>query len=348
MAMNRRFLDLLVCPTSGSRLNVVVQDVDGDDVRRATLSADTGNVDVTYRLTDGIASFVDAEQAASQTARSFAQKWKRHADYRRDTDEFYIQWFLQRYGFADAGELAALLNNAEYVLDAGTGAGRDAAHFARLCNATVFAVDITADALRNARKTIEQRNVAFVQANVNLLPFPDGFFDFINCDQVIHHTPNPPAAFRRLAAKLKPGGQVCTYVYRKKAAVREFVDDHVRRQIMHGSFDDALGACEGLTKLGRALASLKCEIEIAEDIPVLGIRRGRYDLQRFVHWNLFKCFWNDDFDFFTNNIINADWYHPENCFRYDPDEFRDWFADGWDVQAWDVQEAGISCRARKR
>ena len=23
-----------------------------------------------------------------------------------------------------------------------------------------------------------------------------------------------------------------------------------------------------------------------------------------------KCFWNDDFDFFTNNVINADWYHP--------------------------------------
>ena len=31
-----------------------------------------------------------------------------------------------------------------------------------------------------------------------------------------------------------------------------------------------------------------------------------------------KCFWNDDFDFFTNNVINADWYHPIHCFRYTP------------------------------
>ena len=50
---------------------------------------------------------------------------------------------------------------------------------------------------------------------------------------------------------------------------------------------------------------------------------------------------------FTNNVVNADWYHPVHCHRFTPEEFRAWFQD-WDILAWDEQEAGISCRARKR
>ena len=88
-------------------------------------------------------------------------------------------------------------------------------------------------------------------------------------------------------------------------------------------------------------------IDVTEAIPVLGIPKGRLDLQRFIHWNIMKCFWNDDFDFHTNNIINFDWYHPEYCFRFEPDEFRSWFDEGWDIQAFNVQDAGISCRAKR-
>ncbi len=106
-------------------------------------------------------------------------------------------------------------------------------------------------------------------------------------------------------------------------------------------------ACEGITQLGRTLADLNVTIDIQQDIPVLGIKKGKQDLQRFIHWNVMKCFWNDDFDAFTNRIINYDWYHPENCFRFSPEEFREWFDTGWEVQSWDVQESGISCRARK-
>ena len=51
---------------------------------------------------------------------------------------------------------------------------------------------------------------------------------------------------------------------------------------------------------GRALARLNATVEIEEDIPILGIRKGTIDVQRFFHWNIMKCFWNDDFDFFTN------------------------------------------------
>lgn len=343
--MKAAILKKLVCPDTREPLGLTVTDSDGEDVCEGVLSA---NGSAKYPIERGIPCFVPQQGEQSQTARSFEQKWQKHAYYHQHTADFYTDWFLQRYGFKDIDDLGALLRPARNVLDAGTGSGRDAANFARASDATVFAVDLTAGALQNARQTVNLPNVAFVQADINHLPFADQFFDFINCDQVIHHTPDPPATFAHLTAKLRPGGQICVYVYRRKAVVREFVDDYVRERIKQLPIDDALAACEGITRLGKTLADLNVKIDIEQDIPVLGIKRGIYDLQRFVHWNLFKCFWNADFDFFTNNIVNVDWYHPENCFRYEPEEFRAWFDDRWEIQTWDVQEAGISCRARKR
>ena len=127
--------------------------------------------------------------------------------------------------------------------------------------------------------------------------------------------------FANLRKKLKTGGTVTTYVYRKKSVIREFVDDYVRERIKDMPIDEALEVMDGFTKLGKAFADLKATVELEEDIPILDIKKGTYDVQRFLHWNVMKCFWNDDFDFHTNNIINLDWYHPEFCFRFEPKEF---------------------------
>jgi SAM-dependent methyltransferase len=300
-----------------------------------------------YPIAQGIASFVDESASNTQTVRSFAQKWSAHKYYRKQTGSFYTGWFLKRYGFLNLPRLRECLSGARFVLDAGTGSGRDAATFAKHSDATVFAVDITRQAVEVAKRDVDHPRVCFVHADINHLPFPDEFFDFINCDQVIHHTPDPRASFDALRRKLKTGGQVCCYVYRKKAAIREFTDDYVRERIRELPVKEALAVCSGITRLGQTLAELDVMIDVEEDIPVLGIRKGSLDLQRFFHWNILKCFWNREFDFFTNNIINFDWYHPEQCHRFEPEAFRSWFRDGWKIEAWDVQEAGLSCRARK-
>lgn len=342
--MLKAALQHLVCPTTLGPLTLQAAREHGEDVVEGALCA---GGDTSYEIHDGVPDFFSATSTPTQTTASFAQKWSQHRYYRKHTARFYTDWYLQRYGFFEVDRLRGLLKPARFILDAGTGTGRDAANFAECSSAQVYGVDAAREALRIARKDVSHERVAFVQADVNRLPFPDEFFDFINCDQVIHHTVDPRAALTHLRRKLKPGGRICCYVYKKKAALREFADDFVRTQISKLPVEEALKVCEGITRLGKQLAGLGATLEVEEDIPVLGIRKGSYDLQRFIHFNVMKCFWNDEFDFFTNNIINFDWYHPEFCFRFEPEEFRAWFAEGWEIEAWDVQDAGISCRARK-
>ncbi len=344
--MLQAVLDHLVCPDTLDHLDVDVVDKNAEEVVAATLSS-RSKKGGSFALRDGIPDFVSDEVALTQTVQSFSQKWAKHNYYREHTRKFYTDWYLQRYGFGELSNLQSFLSDTQFILDAGTGSGRDAANFAELSNATVFGADTARSALEMARKDVKHPRVSFVQADLNRLPFSDNFFDFINCDQVIHHTADPRKTFESLRRKLKPGGQICCYVYKKKAVVREFVDDYVRERVSNLPIDEATRLCEGFTKLGQVLAKLDIDVEIEEDIPVLGIKKGKQNLQRFFHWNIMKCFWNDDFDYFTNNIINFDWYHPQFCYRYEPEEFRAWFDTGWDIQAWDVQDAGISCRAKK-
>ncbi|MFQ5592136.1 MAG: methyltransferase domain-containing protein, partial [Phycisphaerae bacterium] len=217
--MRESTLRLLVHPETLEPFHVSVTKRDADDVCEGTLHAGRGTQ---YPILNGIPTFVPAEVASSQTVRSFSDKWSKHKYYREHTRRFYAEWYFSRYGFDGSNGLGQFLEGMDFILDAGTGAGRDAALLADASSATVFGVDSARSALEAARKQVNDARVAFVQADLNGLPFPDEFFDFINCDQVIHHMPEPQATFERLRAKLKPGGWICCYVYRKKAVVREF------------------------------------------------------------------------------------------------------------------------------
>ena len=78
---------------------------------------------------------------------------------------------------------------------------------------------------------------------------------------------------------------------------------------------------EQLTVLGKKLSELKIEINFP-DIPLLGIKGGRQNLQRFVYWNFLKCFWNEENGFKNSQMINYDWYSPSQAFRYSKEEFK--------------------------
>ena len=181
------------------------------------------------------------------------------------------------------------------------------------------------------------------------LPIPDNTFDFIIADGVLHHTPNTRAAVEALFKKVKSGGQFFFYIYKQMGAARLFCDSHIRDAFMPLEPDACYKACEGLTELGRELSHLNAKVTLKKGVPALGIPAGTHDVQRLFYYNFVKCFWNDAFDFETNNMVNFDWYHPHSAYQHTKQEVVGWMKD-LGVSEFSFQDAnpnGLSVLLRK-
>jgi SAM-dependent methyltransferase len=102
--------------------------------------------------------------------------------------------------------------DGQRVLEAGCGMGR----FTEVLAATgadVWSFDATPAVEANAANNGAHANVRFAQADLFAPPFAPGGFDKVLCVGVLQHTPDPGAAFARLAAMLAPGGEIAVDVY---------------------------------------------------------------------------------------------------------------------------------------
>jgi arsenite methyltransferase len=165
---------------------------------------------------------------------------------------------------------------------------------------------------------------------------------------VLHHTPNTKNALKNIVKKLKSEGHCLFYVYKKKSPIREFADDYIRQEISDISPQQSLKQMESITKFGKDLTKQKITIKISEDLPLLGIKKGKYDLQRFIYNHFFKCFWNDEWGFDYSNIVNFDWYHPKFAWRHSKKEIKDWCKElKLKVKFLKESDAGYTCLAKK-
>lgn len=290
----------------------------------------------------------------TQIQSSFGHKWTRQAWWGMEGESAKImeEWLLPRYGWPDHVAYQTFLAPFRTMLDAGCGLGRETLRMAQAnSQATVVGLELSEcvdDAARHARAR-GIRNVLYVQADLTMPPLRAGAFDFIFSEGVLHHTPDTHRAFMALVPLLAGGGEIALYVYRKKTPMREFTDEDIRRRIQDLSPEEAWSLMEPLTRLGKALSELKVEITIPEDVAVLGIKAGRYDLQRFIHYSVFKCFWNERMTFDENVLVNYDWYHPRYAWRHTPEEVRAWVKEaGLTLVHETLDEPGITVRARKR
>jgi SAM-dependent methyltransferase len=268
--------------------------------------------------------------AAGHTRRSFADKWHHNPALALATtleEGSEIQrWILERNGFSTLADFEGYLSARRRVLDAGCGNGRVTALLRRHSDAAmteVVGIDLTA-------ASVARENLAGAE-NVEIHEWdllgdlrPLGTFDFIYCQEVLHHTAEPERAFANLCGILEPGGEIAIYVYRQKAPLREYADDFVRDRISELPYEEAMVACEQITALGRAVSDLDVEVEVPA-VDLLGIEAGKYPVHRFLYHFFLKCFWNAELSFQENAAINYDWYHPQLATRHTMDEVLGWF-----------------------
>ena len=132
--------------------------------------------------------------------------------------EFFDE--LEIYRYQKLAYLPRVVSFSKYkgqkVLEIGCGVGIDSLQFAR-AGADLTAIDLTPNALKLAQQNLEIHgyHAKFINANAELLDFPDNHFDVVYSHGVLHHTNTPQKAIAEVLRVLKPGGEAVIMLYKK-------------------------------------------------------------------------------------------------------------------------------------
>ena len=290
-------------------------------------------------------------QKQQQTNDIFSDKWEKVEEMEK-VDKFedtQLKWYLELYGFKNVEDLKVFLQSKKVIFDAGCGLGYKAAWFAKLApNAVVIGMDFSDAAKIAAKRYKDIPNLFFVQGDIADTKFNLGVVNYVSCDQVIMHTEVPENTFAHLTDITSKDGEFACYVYSKKALPRELLDDYFRENVINFDSEKVWELSRQLSQLGKTLSELKINIDVP-DIPMLNIKGGNYDLQRFIYWNFIKCFWREDWSTELCDSTNFDWYSPSNAKRYSEEEYKKMICDNnLEIISFHKEEACYSGRFKKK
>ena len=126
---------------------------------------------------------------------------------------------------AERSVFARLLDRAipsdARIVEIGCGTGQMCVYLAR-ADRVIIGADLTRAALRlgaAAARRFGLDRVQFVETDLQRPGIKKASFDVVYSSGVVHHTPNPRAAFAQLAALVRPGGTIVLGVYNAFARV---------------------------------------------------------------------------------------------------------------------------------
>ncbi len=226
--MKKAALSYIVCPFCLGRLELIEEEICKDNVMRGSLECRNKGCGNKYPVVHGLADLCRLRyEEESAVAESFGFEWGAHHQkkmesasvFGREPDEdiSYFQTAMNVTGL-----------EGKLVLDAGCGSGTLTRLIAQLSPRFVFGTDINTATGEGERLTHEVPNCEIVRADIFNLPFPPGSFDVVWCNGVLHHTPNPRHAFRRLASMVKPGGVLYVWVYERRLSPFNLTKDLFR------------------------------------------------------------------------------------------------------------------------
>ncbi len=284
-------LKVLVCPACKGSLDLRENTHRGREVLEGDLEC--RGCPAVYPIRRGVPRFVSVDSYAG----SFSYEWRHFRSVQLDSlnggDE------SSRSFRATTGWAAEDLRDSR-VLDAGVGAGRYAEIAAR-AGAEVFGIDLT-EAVDAAYENIGERaGVHLAQADIFAMPFREGSFDQAYSIGVLHHTPDPRAAFARVAASVKPGGSLAVYLYKHPGPAR-YGPDLIRRVTTRLPL-----------RVMRVLSSVAVPLYYPYRLPLLGrVLQFVSPISQHPHW---RARWLDTFD----------WYTPKYQWKLSHPEVFGWF-----------------------
>ena len=222
---------------------------------------------------------------------SFGRQWNRYDVARPAEDEATFRVKTGRDASALAGRL---------VLDAGCGGGRYAALLGRH-GAHVVGVDLSAAVEKAAALCAGMPNVRILQADLLDLPLGKACFDMAFSIGVLHHSPDPRRAFAEVAARVKPGGWLAVWLYRRNTLPQEWLNSALRALTTRLPARTLEPFCVGLGAMG--------------SVPLLNRTLNKVaNFSNHPDWTLRVC-------------DNFDWYAPRHQSHHTVEELKSWFAE---------------------
>ena len=346
--MKRILVQHLICPICTKDFKIKPRKKNNAEILEGVLICSNNHK---FSVKHGIPRLVlDKTKDFVKTENAFSSKWKKYNKTYHSTEWFNHQkkWFIERFGWKTLSNFNKFLKTRKMILDAGTGIGNSAKLFSANPKAQVFAIDAS-DSIEFAYKKYSKLpNIHFLQADIRKLPFKKKFFDFICSDQVLHHTKDSKTSFKMLTKFLTKNGIISIYVYKVKSPIREFVDDYIREYTVKMTEKECMEFSKDMTLLGKNLSKINKKITIPRNIPVLQIKAGKYDVQRFFYWNFLKCWWSNKVPFDQSVATNFDWYFPKYASRHTLKEVRKWFKDAKvKIIHFNQVESGFSVNGKK-
>ncbi len=307
---------------------------------------------VPFRMADGVLRrYSEPDTAESQLSDFYHKHWTVPGAY-DDTASDDYQAEIFKVMFGDVFEkIATHVAKDSVVLDVGCGAGvAGRVFFHSIFNDIHYVGADMSLAVDQAKTDFAERGLSadFIQADIESLPLEDESVDVIFCPGVLHYTGGMRDSVRALTRCLKKGGLFITWVYKKQKPVRQLTDTLLRDHFSAMAPEAAFKEMESLTKFGIALGELGVKITVPEDVPVLDLKKGEYDLQRLFYYHFMKLFYHPDLTFTRHNVNNWNAYYPANVLFPSEDEVKDAFtANGMDTFYFHPHGNGISVAARK-
>ena len=303
-----------------------------------------------YPIFNGIPDFANKIEnpGQEQVKKSFGYKWTR-SQFGQDDDDFLKKGRIIGLEFLGIEENELNIFEDKIILDVGIGSGSTARLWASKAR-EFHGIDISKaiHKVKNALK-ISTKSPILAQADLNHLPYENDVFDFIVSIGVLHHAPNTKLALKNVIRVLKPNGKMIFYIYKKKSPIREFSDDFIRSKISDMNHEDGWDAMKPFTDFGKSLHEQSVKIKIPTDIEILGIKKGEYDLQRFIYQHFFKCFWSKNYGYDDSVMTNFDWYYPKFSWRHTKEEIEEWCNEyGLDIIYLKEKESGYACMIQKQ
>lgn len=208
MRPDPELIGLLRCPC-GAGLALAEGGETAADGHVMTGRLGCGACGATHPIVSGVPRFVPRQLAheVETTVASFGYEWETANPLIQDTPFTAPETFLDFIAPVEPGFFAG-----KAVLDAGCGTGRFTRHAQAFGARTVVGVDLGDSVDVAFENTRALPNVLIVQADLFALPLAP-VFDYAFSIGVLHHTPDPRAAFQAVAGMVKPGGAVSAWVY---------------------------------------------------------------------------------------------------------------------------------------